>query len=90
MSLMVWHMTLNAPHIYRLWAWMFCDFPTGMLTGIFVVCANKLILPFKSGGKALSVTNADRERHLALPLGELAAKPTERAKNERINTDTLR
>ena len=106
-----------------------------------MVCANKLILPFKSGGKALSVTcgdsspkgrakqgarsllkipgfrtllhrqekargkalrdnlgspsgrtvtNAARERHLALPPGELAAKPTERAKNERINTDTLR
>ena len=56
---MVWHMTLNAPLFYPLWAWMFCDFPTGILTGIFVVCANKLILPFKSGGKALSVTCGD-------------------------------
>ena len=27
-----------------------------------------------------AVTNADRERHLALPLGELAAKPAERVK----------
>ena len=52
-------MTQSAPHIYRLWAWMFYDFPTGILTGIFVVCANKLILPFKNGGKTLSVTCGD-------------------------------
>ena len=38
---------------------MFCDFPTGILTEIFVVCANKLILPFKSACKALSVTFGD-------------------------------
>ena len=34
-------------------------FPTVILTEIFVVCANKLILPFKTGGKALSVTFGD-------------------------------
>ena len=49
----------NAPHFYPLWAWMFCDFLTEILTEIFVVCANKLILPFKTGGKALSVTFGD-------------------------------
>ena len=34
-------------------------FPTVILTEIFVVCANKLILPFKTGRKALSVTFGD-------------------------------
>ena len=34
-------------------------FPTVILTEIFVVCANKLILPFKSACKALSVTFGD-------------------------------
>ena len=34
-------------------------FPTVILTEIFVVCANKLILPFKAGRKTLSVTFGD-------------------------------
>ena len=34
-------------------------FPTVILTEIFVVCANKLILPFETGRKALSVTFGD-------------------------------
>ena len=34
-------------------------FPTGLLTGIFVVCAKKLTLPFKIGCKTLSVTCGD-------------------------------
>ena len=54
-----WHMTKNVPYFCRLWAWKFCGFPTGILTGSFVVCANKLILPFKTGCKALSVTCGD-------------------------------
>ncbi len=37
----------------------FYDFPTGILTGIFVGCANKLTLPFKTGCKTLSVTCGD-------------------------------
>ena len=49
----------NVPHFCRLWAWRFCDFPTVILTGIFVVCANKLTLPFNADCKALSVTCGD-------------------------------
>ena len=52
-------MTQNVPHFCRLWVWRFYDFPTGILTGIFVVCANKLILPFKTDCKTLSVTCGD-------------------------------
>ena len=59
MSLKVWHMTQNVPHFCRLWIWRFYDFPTGILTVIFVVCANKLTLPFKTGCKTLSVTCGD-------------------------------
>ena len=59
MRLKVWHMTQNVPHFCRLWVWGFYDFPTGILTGIFVVCANKLTLPFKTGCKTLSVTCGD-------------------------------
>ena len=59
MSLKAWHMTQNVPHFCRLWVWRFYDFPTGILTGIFVVCAKKLTLPFKIGCKTLSVTCGD-------------------------------
>ena len=59
MSLKEWHMTQNVPHFCRVWVWRFCDFPTGILTGIFVVCANKLTLPFKTDCKILSVTSGD-------------------------------
>lgn len=59
MSLGVWRMTKNVPHFSQPWAWLFCDFPTGILIGIFVACANKLILPFKIGSKTLSVTCGD-------------------------------
>ena len=44
---------------FQLWAWRFYDFPTEILTGIFVVCANKFTFPFKTGCKALSVTCGD-------------------------------
>ena len=59
MRLKVWHMTQNVPYFCQLWAWRFYDFPTEILTGIFVVCVNKLTLPFKTGCKPLSVTSGD-------------------------------
>ena len=37
----------------------FYCFPTEILTRIFVMCANKLTLPFKTGCKTLSVTCGD-------------------------------
>ena len=52
-------MTRSVPHFCRLWAWRSCDFQTGISTGIFVVCANKLTLPFNAGCKVLSVTSGD-------------------------------
>ena len=58
-ELKAWHMTQNVPHFCRLWVWRSYDFPTGILTGIFVVYAKKLTLPFKIGCKTLSVTCGD-------------------------------
>ena len=82
MSLKVWHMTQNVPYFCRLWAWRFYDFPTEILPGIFVVCANKLTLPFKTGRNALSVTCGDSS-----PKG--GAKDVLAQEMERICTDTL-
>mgnify|MGYP006355191115 CR=1 FL=1 len=57
----------------------YCASPTGKLTGIFVVCANKLKLPFKTGCKALSVTCGDsspkgRAKALSVTCGDSSPK----------------
>ena len=59
MSLRGWPMILSVPHFWQRLDWRFCDFPTETSTGIFAACVHKLILPFKSACKALSVTFGD-------------------------------
>ena len=82
----LWHVTRNVPHICHLWVWIFYDFPTGRLTGIFAVCANKLTLPFKTDCRTLSVTCGDSS-----PKGraKLPASKCMDTKTERIGSDTL-
>ena len=52
-------MMRNVLNSLCLLGWRFCDSPTGISTGIFVVCAHKLILSFEKGCKTLSVTYGD-------------------------------
>ena len=73
----------------RLWACRFYDFPTGILIEIFVVCAEKLTLPFKIGCATLLVTSGDSS-----PKGRAKGMHCVTwcvgIKTERIGTDALR